>query len=218
MTANPMFIIQPVFPFQKSQLYGPPWPLFRLSGQKYDISTDYFEFQTQSLWQGAVAAAKFEQWEWIVLSRDYSRATNLSITKSLPDFQRTSVQLLSKSVSPTHNTEQSRCFLAGQHLTVSLSQAGPTAATFITCSKGLRVAQLSATTSTCQDQSPQIQLGTKQLGFPVRSNRERVCAEICSNLGRCWCCYWADTPEQPLSCSVKGLDRQKYVTVSFREI
>lgn len=58
-------------------------------------------------------------------SRDYSRATNLSIIKPLNDFQRTSVQLLSKSVSPTHNTEQSRCFLAGEHLTVSLSQLDP---------------------------------------------------------------------------------------------
>lgn len=102
-------------------------------------------------------------------SRDYSRATNLSITKPLTDFQRTSVQLLNKSVSPTHNTDQSRCFLAGQPLTVSLSQAGRPPATSITCSEGLRLAQLSTTPSTCQVQKPQIYLGSQQFSFPMRS-------------------------------------------------
>lgn len=116
------------------------------------------------------------------------------------------MQLLSKSVSPTHNTEQSRCFLAGQHLPVSLSQDGPPPATFITCWGAEGVLALN-NHQHLSGSNPQTQLGSKQFGFSMRSNCRRVCAGICNNWGQCWRCYRADTAEQPLSNSVKGLER-----------
>lgn len=203
-TAKPMFIINPVFPLQKSQLYGPPQTLFWPLCQK--LFHRFLRISNPVAVAGSCSSC-ISTVRVNCCSRDYSRATNLSITKHLTDFQRTSVQLLSKSVSPTHNTDQSRYFLAGQHLPVSLSQAGPPLATSIICSEGLRVAQPSTTTRTCQNQSPQIQLGSEQFGFPMRSHCKRVCAETCSDWGRCWPCYRADTAEQPLSSSVKGLER-----------